>query len=415
MLASLSDSNRKSFIMILMIAILYFCSGSMMLYLPKFFVSLQASKQTAGILVAFAVIPFVMFSMLSGYFANKFGAGRLVLLGTSLHFVAALLYLTVDEISTIIYLLRIMQGVGHVCVFTPLFTAVARIVPDDFKAQGIGYFTIAIQLGTASGSFLGELAIAEFGYSIFFITIAAMNVICAIASRFLHETSHEEKVNATGDGSSEGSTNWLLVSGGMVLILVLGGVFGTLLQFIPVYFDEMFTSGVIFEVIPSRCFLTSALITVACIRLFGGRHSDGKHKGVIVLACHIGLLIAVYLITKISGIGTSLAISILFGLSYGLLYPMINAYVLTQVSKGARGVVTGALTMLFEGGFRGYALVAGIVAHHFGFIYMFYTLLIFYALGAVIYYATILLANKNLRKELTEKEFAEIEEEEVLL
>ncbi len=399
--------------MILMMAVLYFCSGSMMLYLPKFFVSLQASKQTAGFLVALAVIPFVMFSMLSGYFANKLGAGRLVLLGTLLHFIAALLFLTVEEISPFIYMLRIMQGLGHVCVFTPLFTAVAKIVPDEFKAQGIGYFTIAIQLGTALGSFLGELVIAEFGYSIFFITIAAMNIVCAIASRFLHETSHEEKVDAQGDKNHEDSTNWVLVTGGMVLIFTLGGVFGTLLQFIPVYFDEMFTSGVIFEVIPSRCFLTSALITVACIRLFGGRHSDGKHKGVIVLACHIGLLIAVYLITKISGIGTSLTISILFGLSYGLLYPMINAYVLTQVNKRSRGIVTGALTMLFESGFRGYALVAGIVAHHFGFIYMFYTLLLFYTLGAVIYYATILLAKKNLRKELTEKEFAEIEEEVV--
>ncbi len=411
MLASLSDSNKKSFILILMMAILYFCSGSMMLYLPKFFISLQASKQTAGVLVALAVIPFVMFSMLSGYFANKFGAGRLVLLGTSLHFVAALLYLTVDEISPLIYLLRIMQGLGHVCVFTPLFTAIARIVPDDFKAQGIGYFTIAIQLGTASGSFLGELVIAEFGYSLFFIIIAAMNVICAVASRFLHETSHEEKASDIVAESNGSPTNWMLVSGGMILILVLGGVFGTLLQFIPVYFDEMFTSGVIFEVIPSRCFLTSALITVACIRLFGGRHSDGKHKGVIVMACHIGLLIAVYLITMISGIGTSLAISILFGLSYGLLYPMTNAYVLTQVSKRSRGVVTGALTMLFEGGFRGYALVAGIVAHHFGFIYMFYTLLVFYVSGAMIYYMTIMLSNKRLSKILAKIEFAEMKAE----
>lgn len=414
MLASLSDSNKKSFILILVMAILYFCSGSMMLYLPKFFISLHASKQTAGILVALAVVPFVMFSMLSGYFANKLGAGRLVLLGTSLHFMAALLYLTVDEISPLIYLLRIMQGLGHVCVFTPLFAAIARIVPDNFKAQGIGYFTIAIQLGTASGSFLGELVIAEFGYSIFFIIIAAMNVVCAIASRFLHETSHEEELSVIGVESNGNSTNWMLVIGGMVLILVLGGVFGTLLQFIPVYFDEMFTTGVIFEAIPSRCFLTSALITVACIRLFGGRHSDGKHKGVIVLACHIGLLIAVYLITTISSISTSLAVSILFGLSYGLLYPMTNAYVLTQVSKRSRGVVTGALTMLFEGGFRGYALVAGIVAHHFGFINMFYTLLVFYALGAIVYYTTILLAKKNLRKELTEKEAAEIEGEVLL-
>ena len=387
-------------------------SGSMMLYLPRYFVALGATKQEAGFLVALAVIPFVVLSILSGHLANKFGSGRMVLFGNILHFSTALLFMTVDEISPMVYALRIIQGVGHVCVFTPLFTAVARIVPDNFKAQGIGYFTIAIQFGTASGSFLGELAMNNLGYSRFFLSVAMLNLFCAAGSLFLHRSEKggedtnskhctDNSEGKSGDAGSpnnpsqQNGTKWLLVIGGMILILVLGGVFGTLLQFIPVYFDEMLSSGEITHAIPASAFLTSGLLTVACIRLLGGKHSDGKYKGVIVVVCNIGLLAVLYLITHINSLATSLLISIMFGGFYGLLYPMTNAYVLTKVGAKVRGTVTGALTMLFEAGFRGYALVAGVVAHHLGFHMMFYSMILFYGIGVLAYYLTIMVSSRR--------------------
>lgn len=366
-----------------------------MLYLPRYFVALGATKQDAGFLVALAVIPFVIFSILSGHLANKFGSGRLVLLGNILHFSAALMFMTVEEISPLVYLLRIIQGLGHVCVFTPLFTAVARIVPDNFKAQGIGYFTIAIQFGTASGSFLGELVMNNLGYSRFFLVVAIMNLLCAGASLFLRNVEVETQAGNANTSGMQNGTKWLLVIGGMALIFVLGGVFGTLLQFIPVYFDEMLSSGKIATAIPASAFLTSGLITVACIRLLGGKHSDGKYKGIIVAVCNAGLLAVIYLITYINSASTSLLISIMFGGFYGLLYPMTNAYVLTKVGAKGRGAVTGSLTMLFEAGFRGYALIAGVVAHNFGFERMFYSLVAFYGIGVAVYYLTVMVSSRR--------------------
>ncbi len=403
MLASFSQSAKRSYFLILGMAFIYFAAGSMLLYLPKFFVGLGANKQDAGILVALAFVPFVIFSILSGHIANKLGAGRLVLIGNILHFSAALLFLTVDEISPVVYLLRIMQGLGHVCVFTPMFTAIARIVPDKFKAQGIGYFTIAIQFGTASGSFIGEYLISNFGYTLFFLVVAAMNLFCATSSLFLRGAENEAKTTHVESLKDNKATNWKLVLGGMTLIFVLGGVFGTLLQFIPVYFDELLASGIISEPIPSRYFLTSALISVACIRLLGGRHIDGKYKNIIILACHAGLLIVIYLITLIQSKEISLLVSILFGLSYGLIYPMANAFVLTKVSAKSRGIVTGSLTMLFEGGFRGYALVAGVISHHLGFTVMFYSMILFYAIGVLLYYLAII-SEKNGKGPISEDE-----------
>ncbi len=395
MLKSLPQKNKLSFLLILGMAFIYFTSGSMMLYLPKYFIWLGSTKQEAGVLVAFAVIPFVLLSILSGHIANKIGSGRLVLLGTLIHLIAALLFMTVDEVSPLVYLLRIMQGLGHVCVFTPLFTAVARIVPDNLKAQGIGYFTVAIQFGTASGSFVGELVINHLGYNLFFLTVAVMNLLCAVASIFLRDVEAEGHVNIGNVAKQENGTKWMLVCGGMALIFVLGGVFGTLLQFIPVYFDELLTSGVITEAIPSRAFLSSALITVACIRIVGGKHSDGKYKGLIVAACNIGLLVVLYLITFIDSTNVSVVVSVFFGLFYGLLYPMTNAFVLTKVGTKARGLVTGALTMLFEGGFRGYALVAGVIAHNLGFMTMFYSMILFYGIGVAIYYLAIAASSRK--------------------
>ncbi|THB65555.1 MAG: hypothetical protein D6B27_08400, partial [Gammaproteobacteria bacterium] len=62
----LNRTQRVNYGLILLVAFMYFSSGSMMLYLQRFFMAIDADEKTSGILVAFAVIPFVLFSMVSG-------------------------------------------------------------------------------------------------------------------------------------------------------------------------------------------------------------------------------------------------------------------------------------------------------------------------------------------------------------
>ncbi len=360
----------------------------MLLYLQKYFLYLGANEQTSGILVSIAIIPFVCLSMISGHWANNLGAKRLVVIGCVIHSAVALCYLYVDQISSTVYFYRFLQGVGHVCVFTPLFVEIGKIVPDSFKARGIGYFAVAIQFGTASGSAFGEYLITTCGYQMLFIAVSTITSICAVICMFVTVDAVVDDVGLAINLQDKNASTKIpaAVIGGLVMILVLGSVFGTILQFIPTYFDELLSSARLLEPISYKFFLTSGLLTVAFVRIIGGGVTDGRHRDKIVAFCHSGLLIAIILITIIRSVDISIIVSVIFGLSYGLLYPATNAMVLTQTSSRIRGKVSGLLTMLFEMGFRGFALFAGMIVHHISYEMMFYLLFVFYFIGIMVYY-----------------------------
>lgn len=388
MWSSFSVIQKRNYALVLLVALMYFCSGSMMLYLQRYFLSIGADEQTSGTLVAFAIIPFVIFSMISGHLAGVFGAKRLVVIGCIIHAAVSFCFLYVDQVSPILYFYRLMQGLGHVCVFTPLFVEVGKIVPDRFKARGIGYFAVAIQFGTASGSALGEYIINNFDYSCYFVAISVITSFCALVCLLIKGDDRSTKKDLHNDNKINDKIPSVVI-GGLVMILVLGSVFGTILQFIPTYYDELLKVGEISGVISCKYFLTSGLLTVAFVRIAAGGVTDGKHRNKIISVCHIGLLITILLITLIRSVEISLMVSIMFGLSYGLLYPTTNAMVLTNTSQRLRGRVSGLLTMLFEVGFRGFAIFAGIFVHNFSYSIMFYALFAFYLIGVLFYYVLI--------------------------
>ncbi|THB68864.1 MAG: MFS transporter [Gammaproteobacteria bacterium] len=302
-----------------------------------------------------------------------------------LHSVTALLYLQVESITPVVYLFRLMQGLGHVCVFTPLFVEVGKIIPDRFKARGIGYFAVAIQFGTASGSAVGDYVIKNHDWKTYFITIAVITFVCACVCQFIKGESGSGKEKQVKDSGNSYVANMNLVYGGLIMIFVLGAVFGTILQFVPTYFDKLLDTGIIEKEISCKLFLTSGLFTVAMIRIIGGGITDGRHRDRVVIFCHIGLMLTLFLITLIRSGGFSLFVSVIFGLSYGLLYPTTNAMVLTNSKESVRGRVSGLLTMLFEAGFRGFALIAGAVVGAAGYFSMFYFLLAFYVVGVLLF------------------------------
>lgn len=85
--------------------------------------------------------------------SDKLGSKVLVISGlmTYAHY-----YL--DSLGFGLWFWRLVQGLGYALVFAPLLAAVVRIVPANFKAAGIGYFTACIQIGNAAGSFVGEFS-----------------------------------------------------------------------------------------------------------------------------------------------------------------------------------------------------------------------------------------------------------------
>lgn len=370
MLDSLTPLQRRNYFLLLITAGCYFSGLSFLLLLPKYLRGLGASEEQLGWLVGTPLLPFILIAPLAGALADRVSARRLTVLGLAIGGAANGLFLMVEEVGPLAYGLRLLGGAGHALVFTCLFAMVARSLSSEHKGQGIAYLTVVIQGGNILGSFIGALVLEQLGGTPFFL----LSGLLVLAAAGLVATVRVEAPVAAPGGTALREIWRRPVLSGLVLILVLGGAFGTVLQFVPTYLDWLYEAGQVGAPIASSYFLTSALLTVAGVRvLFGGRvYRAGGERW--QSACMLALPVAVLLLQYIQGPLSSVLVSVAFGASYGLLFPAVNALVLVRMGEARQGQASGLLSMVYEVGFRGFGFIMGPLAQYVGYSSMFQVL-----------------------------------------
>ncbi len=379
MFSVLSRIQRLQFLLIVLAALLYFSSSSMMLYLPKYVLALGGNEQQAGWLMGMSLLPVLLFSPFIGAASDRWGSKPLMLSGLAVYALGTLALLFVESVGPLLFFFRFIQGCGHALVFSPMFAAAARIIPPAYRAAGIGYFTVCIQIGNAVGSYVGDLVLSHWSFSAMFWASGCSGLFAMVSLlgfRNKHDLMRPEMAETSIDPRKPA-----LFYGHFVILLMLGGVFGLAMQFMPIFFDFMLHEGWIDEAISNVYFMTSTLLTVAAVRLFTGSLSDGAYRRVVLSVCHVGLLLAVCALASIRSETSALVVSVIFGLSYGLLFPAVNAAIIGLSPVSERGKISGVLTMVYEFGFRGVPVVLGTVVYQMGYAVMFYAVAASYVLA----------------------------------
>ena len=365
-----TPAQRRNFRALLIATGLYFCGISFMLLLPKYLKVLGAGEEQIGWLVGAPLLPFLLLSPVVGSLSDRLSAKWLAMAGIALAAVSGYWMGQCSEVGWGVYVLRGLYGAGHALVFTSLFAMVARILSPEQKARGIAYFSVVIQIGNVLGSFAGSLIIGNLGYSWFFIASTAVLGLALVACLGVRDP-RAERASAAPAGFYRGVFGDRRIVGGLVMIVALGGAFGTVLQFVPTYLDFLYHSGAVAAPIPGFYFLTSTLITVVLARAVVGPRVYRVGGEQVLGLCMLGLPLAVLTLCAIAGPISTVAASVLFGATYGLLYPAMNGLVLNRVDESHQGKMSGLLAMVFEGGFRGFGFIMGPVAEGLSYFAMF--------------------------------------------
>ncbi len=172
--------------------------------------------------------------------------------------------------------------------------------------------------------------------------------------------------------------------GYLLMLVMLGCTFGISLQFMPIFFDFMLKESWITAPISNMYFMTTTLITVAIVRLSLGRLSDGIHRDRMMNVCHVIMVLVLCGFAGIRSETSAFIAAVIFGLSYGLLYPAINTKLMGMAGKNERGKMSGWLAMFYEFGFRGLPMLLGSVVYYMSYVAMFYLLAIGYAFAVAI-------------------------------
>ncbi len=398
MFSKLTRAQRVQFSLILLVAMLYFGAASMMLYLSKFVVDLGGNEQEAGALLGVGLVAMMALAPFVGGLSDTFGSKPLVVFGLIVYGAATFAHIYADRLGAGLVLLRFFQGVGHACVFSPLFAAVVRIVPSQFRARGIGYFTVCIQLGNTLGSLFGEYCVTYWSYVSLFTVSALICCAGAVAGFYIREGNGLEETGNRSDISIDESpeeSSSERVNGQttkkpfqffayLLILVLLGSTFGIALQFMPIFFDFMLKASWIVTPISNVYFMTTTLVTVAVVRLTLGGLSDGVHRDRVMNICHVILFCALFGFASIRSEMAAFISAILFGLAYGLLFPAVNAKLMGMANARERGKMSGWLAMFYEFGFRGLPILLGSVVYYVSYTAMFYLLAVSYAIGVAI-------------------------------
>ena len=333
----------KAFVLAFLANFLHTMALHSYVHLPGFVEDLGGTETLIGTVMATATFTAIMVRPGIGWLMDRRGRRIVILLGGALNLVACLMYLLVDDLGPMLYLVRVIHGVGRAAVFSSIFTLAADVVPADRRAQGLALFGISGIIPLAAGGILGDWLTQNSEYSLLFWSTAGYAVLGVLVSLPLPETKPE-----TGADAEQGKGFWgVIVSKPMLPIWWLGSLFAASLAsyfaFIKTYILELGVGTV-------GLFFTSYALSVIAVRVFTGGLPEriGAHRVLIpgTFMSVIGLAVL-----AIGASAPLIAVAgVLTGMGHGYAFPILSAMVVERASAADRGVAVSIFTALFDFG-----------------------------------------------------------------
>ena len=362
MILDLDRNQFKNFSLIITSSFLFFCNFSSFFLLPLFIKSLGGNERIIGFVMGSFGITSIGSIPIVSYLLDKYGRRKFLMLGSLIMGFSSFGFLFIRDLSPFLYVFRLFQGIGFAFFFTSAATAAVDVIPESRRGQGLGIFGAFLILTYAVGPSIGEFIINKSGFGLFFIITSS----CSLAATFF--------VLLTRDVTFEKSTDtsalrfFYLAFSRRYFVLLLTNIiaasgFGSVLYFISVYLKS--------KGLNVSYFFVTYTITVAALRILGGRISDvfGR-KGVASPSLFLFSL-AIASVALINSVYMIVLVSILFSMGYGMLYPTLSALVIDKSWPGERGKAMGAYNASFSMGVNFPTFALGIIAENWGFVHMY--------------------------------------------
>lgn len=311
----------------------------------------------------------VLFRPSLTWVGNRWGRRTMMVGGGLLGAVAALGLVAVTSAWQILPL-RALMGIGEAALFVGAATVIVELSPENRKAEGASYLSVAVFGGVALGPIFGEWVMGGVSDSArglgsgrydaaFLLSAACCLAAAAVSMRapaFIGETTPQTSPEPRSLGSLWFHRKAVVPGAMMALGIAAWTAFNS---FVPTYAKELGLDG------SARFFVVYSVVCLV-IRLFGARlpESIGLVRSVAVAISFILLgVLSVAALASAAGIWIG-TVFFAFGISF--LYPSLLAMSVSNVDDDERVAVVASFTMFFEiGGVLG-GLALGGVGQVFG-------------------------------------------------
>ena len=152
--------------------------------LPLFVNELGGSDQLIGFVVGIFTLSALLIRPWSGHVLESLGRRIVFLIGLLVFVISVGSYAFTGSLA-ILFLMRVVQGLGWGMSTTAVGTIATDLIPQKRRGEGMGYFGLAGNLAMAFGPALGLLIIAIFGFTSMFLIAAAAGLISFTVASFI--------------------------------------------------------------------------------------------------------------------------------------------------------------------------------------------------------------------------------------
>jgi predicted MFS family arabinose efflux permease/CBS domain-containing protein len=329
-----------------------------------------------GIVLTAMSITTILFRPVAGYLLDNFNRYRVYLLFLSLFCLAFPGFIAFPIFSVLIIIRLYMGAVYSVCGSATM-TLASDVLPRNKITQGISRFAFTISIGMAVGPFVGIQVQNHMSSKASFLAIFAITLVALffVSRCKISYPKVEPKKFALRDAVYNPALPFMF---NMMFLMI---PYGAVIAYSSMLAQEKHLTSVIpyFYVCLVVGMLISKFTTQKII-------DTGKHRVLVYVSLVILIATMASYVFITTGIHL-LVTALLFGLGYGILQPLFQAFVSGTASVPKRGVANATYLLSYDIGIGIGALLMGYLQETIGLSIGFALTAIAYIIGGVIYTA----------------------------
>jgi len=341
----------------------------------------QASPSEAGLASGIFVVGTLIARLFSGRSIDQVGWKRMLVIGFILFLLTTCLYFIVNSLAFLL-INRFLNGAALGVASTATGTIAAKIIPNERRGEGIGYYALSVTLAAAIGPFLGMVLIAHASFNMNFVVCIVLLAFSFIAVFFLQVPKLE--VTKIQSATVKGFSFHHFFEAKAIPISVLGALMGfgysSILSFLTSYAKEINLVD-----IGSFFFIVYAVFILVS-RPFTGRWFDLKGENFVIYPSFILFAVALVILSQAHQGVALLIAGALVGLGYGTFSSSAQAVSIKVSPKNRIGLATSTFFIFLDGGIGIGPFLLGLFIPYIGFRGLYMGMSVVVLVSMILYY-----------------------------
>ncbi len=355
----------------------YLLTPLLPLYLSEQF---GATKDTIGLVLAGYIVAALLVRPFSGYLADSFPRKKVLLLALALNAIIFGGYLVAGTLL-MFFIVRTLHGGPFGASSVANSTVAIDVLPSSRRTEGIGYYGLSNNLGTAIAPTIGVYVYTQ-THSFQFLFLLALAV--ALVGFVVDATIKLPERQLMQDKKKLSLDRFFLLRGWLVglNVAVFGLCYGVLSNYLAIYSKETLGittgTGTYFAILSGGLMLSRIQGGRA---LRQGRVVHNAAEGIIIST--VGYLLFATVHHPVGYYGSAL----LIGLGNGHMWLSMQNMIVDLAEHNERGTANSTILTGWDLGLGLGILLGGIVAEHVGYIEAFVAVAIVHAIGVALFFA----------------------------